>query len=180
MLANSAAGFGGLVTMAPEKNELLSDNVHAIYQTAAGILILAGLAHMTMDYGHVYKFRDIPENPTIMSFAELDGSPEASAVDAEGNIVIAPTHSILRVDIGGQVDELYKTTEYLTYPTSAAIDKSGSIYVAMRFFVLRLIPQGDGYKAEWLMPEYCRSFKLDKRICTCNGEANNRVKSPLF
>lgn len=149
---------------------LLSDNVHAIYKTPAGILVLVGLNHMGLNYGHLYKFTDSPENPAARSVAKLDGSPEASVVQADGNIIVATNHSVLRVDSDGQVHKIYKSEEYLTYPTSVAIDRNGDIYVAMRFFVLRLIPHGGGYEPEWLMPEQCRSFNLDKYICICNGE----------
>lgn len=149
---------------------LLSDNVHAIYQTKAGILILVGLNHMGLNYGQVYKFRDVSDKVDATLVAKIDGSPEASTVETDGNVIIATPHSVLRVGTDGKVNEIYKSGEYLTYPTSAALDINGIIYVAMRFFVLRLIPQGTGYKAEWLMPGQCRSFSLEKYICTCSGE----------
>ncbi len=152
--------------------KLLSDNVHAIYQTKAGILILVGLDHMGLNYGNVYKFKDAPDEVDTSLVAKLDGSPEASTVETGGNVIIATPHSVLRVGNDGKVNEIYKSGEYLTYPTSAALGINGIIYVAMRFFVLRLVPQGSGYKAEWLMPEQCRSFNLEKYICTCNGAGN--------
>jgi hypothetical protein len=150
--------------------KLLSDNVHAIYESSAGILILVGLNHMGLNYGQVYRFTDISVKVATVPVAKLDGSPEASIIEEDGNIIIATDHSVLRLNTDGQISEIYKTEEYLTYPTSAAIDPNGIIYVAMRFFVLRLIPRTDGYKAEWLMPEQCRSLKLDKNICTCNSD----------
>lgn len=150
--------------------ELLSENVHAIYQINSTILILTGLNHLGLDYGHLYRFSDISDNVNVMSVAYLYGSPEASTVEAGGNIIIATPNRVLQVGPEGKVDELFKSGEHLTYPTSVGVDTNGNIYVAMRFFVLRLIPQGSGYNAEWLMPEQCRSFNLEKYICTCNGE----------
>jgi len=152
--------------------ELLSENVHAIYQIKTSILILTGLSHMGLNFGRIYKFNDTVDKPTVTSVAILGGAPEASAVDSGGNnMVIATPDRVLRVDINGKVNEMYKSGEHLTYPTSVAVDTSGNIYVAMRFFVLRLIPQqGSGYTAEWLMPEQCRAFRLDKYICGCNAK----------
>ena len=153
--------------------ELLSENVHAIYQIKTSILILTGLSHMGLNFGRIYKFNDdTVDKPTVTSVAILGGAPEASAVDSGGNnMVIATPDRVLRVDINGKVNEMYKSGEHLTYPRSVAVDTSGNIYVAMRFFVLRLIPQqGSGYTAEWLMPEQCRAFRLDKYICGCNAK----------
>jgi hypothetical protein len=102
--------------------------------------------------------------------ADFGGSPEASTVDS-GGIIIATPERVLRVDKDGKINEMYKSGEHLTYPTSAAVDPNGVVYVAMRFFVLRLIPQKvSGYNAEWLMPEQCRVFKLEKYVCGCEAK----------
>lgn len=151
--------------------ELLSENVHAIYQIKKSILILTGLNHMGLNYGHVYKFDDTSDKATVTSVADLGGSPEASTVDSGDNIIVATPDRVLRVDKDGKTNEMYKSGEHLTYPTSAAVDTNGVVYVAMRFFVLRLIPQeASRYNAEWLMPEQCRVFKLDKYICGCDAK----------
>jgi hypothetical protein len=151
--------------------ELLSENVHAIYQIKKDILILTGLSHMGLNYGHVYKFDDTSSKATVTSVTDLGGSPEASTVDIGDNIVVATPDRVLRVDKDGKTNEMYKSGEHLTYPTSATVDRNGVVYVAMRFFVLRLIPQeASGYNAEWLMPEQCRVFKLEKYICGCEAK----------
>ncbi len=151
--------------------ELLSENVHAIYQIKKTILILTGLNHMGLNYGHVWKFDDTSDKATVTSVADLGGSPEASTADSGDTIVVATPDRVLRMDKDGKTNEMYKSGEHLTYPTSAAVDTNGVVYVAMRFFVLRLIPQEvSGYTAEWLMPEQCRVFKLDKYICVCDAK----------
>src|SRR5580704_7859879 len=151
--------------------KLLSDNVHAIYQIKSSILILTGLSHLGLNFGRIYKFDDTVDKPTVTSVVILGGSPEASTLGSgDDNMIIATPDRVLRVDADGKVNEMYKSGEHLTYPTSVAVDTNGNIYVAMRFFVLRLIPQqGSRYNAEWLMPGQCRVFKLDKYICGCNG-----------
>ncbi len=124
---------------------------------------------MGLNYGHVYKFNDTPDKAIVTSVADLGGSPEASTVDSGGNIIVATPDSVLRVDKEGKINEMYQSGEHLTYPTSAAVGSNRVVYVAMRFFILRLIPQeASRYNAEWLMPEQCRVFKLDKYICGCN------------
>ena len=148
--------------------ELLSENVHAIYQIEKDILILTGLNHMGLNYGHAYKFDDTSGKVTVTLVTDLGGSPEAATVNSGDNIIVATRDRVLRVHKDGKANEMYKSGEHLTYPTSAAVDANGVVYVAMRFFVLRLVPQeASAYNAEWLMPEQCRVFKLEKYICGC-------------
>jgi hypothetical protein len=150
---------------------LLSENVHAIYQVKKNILILTGLNHLGLNYGHVYRFDDTSDKATVTPVADLGGSPEASTVYSGDSLVVATPDRVLRVDKEGKNTEIYKSEEHLTYPTSAAVDANGVVYVAMRFFVLRLIPQeASGYNAEWLMPEQCRVFKLEKYVCGCDAK----------
>ncbi len=151
--------------------KLLSDDVQGFYKTSSGILILVGLTHLLSDYGQVYKYVDIAGKPTTVLLAELDGSPNASIVEADGRVLIATKKSVLRLDANGKIDNLYRPSERLT-PHSVAIDGDGSIYVGMRFFVLRLTPQTDSYSSEWLMPEDCRSFYFNGTNCICYSGAD--------
>ncbi len=149
---------------------LLPDNVHAIYETPDGIFVLLGLAHLGSDTGEIVQFIDGPEEVSFKRVANLGGSPEASVVGPDGQIVVATMRSVVRVDHAGRVHELYKSGEELTYPTSVVIEENGSIFVAMRFFVLRLVPHQDTYQSQWLMPQTCRSFKTVKYICYCTAK----------
>jgi hypothetical protein len=149
--------------------KLLPENVHAIYETPDGIFVLVGLAHLSEDSGEIVQFIDGPEKVSFRRVASLGGSPEASALDPDGQIVIATMHSVLRVDHSGKVHELYKSGEHLTYPTSLVVGGNGNIFVAMRFFVLRLVSDNGAYQPQWLMPKKCRSFKSVKYICTCTA-----------
>lgn len=148
--------------------KLLPNNVHAIYQTSQGSLILVGLHHSGLDYGNVYKYSGPGGKHTVL-LAKLDGSPEASTIAPDGGVIIAMSHSVLRLEQNGQIHKLYRTAEDLTYPTSVVVDGDGIVYVAMRFFVLRLAPQKGQYAVQWLMPEKCSSTKLEKYICSCTG-----------
>lgn len=151
-----------------ENRKLLSDNVHEIYQTADGVFVLVGLAHLSLDSGKLYKFTDTIDEVSVTQLADLDGSPEASTVDADGRFVVATPRSVVAIDYAGHVHKLYKSGESLTYPTSVVVDTHGNILVGMRFFVLRLIPGSNGdYLPQWLMAKECQSFKIVKNICIC-------------
>ena len=150
--------------------KLLSENVHSILQTPNGVFVLVGLVHLSLDDGKIYQFTETAEQVKVTHVADLGGSPETSTVDPDGRVVIATPKSVLAFDYSGNVRELYTSGENLTYPTSIVVDGNGDIFVAMRFFVLRLVPTSVGvYRPEWLMSKQCQSFKIVKRICTCTA-----------
>lgn len=152
-----------------EAKKLLEQNVHSIYETPDGVFVLAGLAHLGIDNGEIDQFTNKPEKVSLKYKASLGGSPEASALGPEGQIIIATMGSVLLVDHAGKVHELYRSGENLTYPTSVVVKANGDIFVAMRFFVLRLVSDNGAYRADWLMPKKCRSFKMVKYICNCTA-----------
>src|SRR5262249_10255619 len=123
-----------------DAKKLLPQNVHAIYKTPDGIFVLAGLAHLSQDTGEIDQFIETPDEISLRFIATLRGSPEASVMRSDGQIVVATMHSVLLVDHVGKVHELYKSGEDLVYPTSVVVDGQGNIFVAMRFFVLQLVP----------------------------------------
>jgi hypothetical protein len=149
--------------------KLLPLNVHSILVTPGATFVLAGLAHLSLDNGEIDQFIETEDQVTLKYLANLGGSPETSTVDPDGQIVVATMRSVLRVDYAGKVHKLYNSGEDLTYPTSVVVDRNGDIFVAMRFFLLRLVPESSEYKPQWLMPKKCQSFKIVKRICTCTG-----------
>jgi hypothetical protein len=152
-----------------DTKKLLSENVHAIHQTPEGIFVLAGLAHLGEDNGEIDQVIDTPDKISVRFVANLGGSPEASTVQQDGQIVVATMRSVLLVDHTSKIHELYKSGERLVYPTSVVVDGQGNIFVAMRFFVLQLVPHNDSYDSQWLMPTRCRSVKLVKYECACTG-----------
>jgi hypothetical protein len=173
LLGFDAGEFGGGLWWfskdGKEEKKLLPQNVHAIYETPDGVFVLAGLAHLGLDSGEIDQFTTTPERVSVKYVASLGGSPEASALTPDGQIVIATMSSVLLVDASGKVQQLYKSGENLTYPTSVVVQENGDIFVAMRFFVLRLISDNNVYQSDWLMPKKCQSFKMVKYICTCTA-----------
>jgi len=156
--------------------KLLPQNVHAIYETPDGIFVLAGLAHLSLNNGEIDQFTDAPEKVSLKFVANLNGSPEASIVGPKGQIVIATPHSVLLFD-HNRIREVYKSGEDLIYPTSVVMEGNGEIFVAMRFFVLRLAPDNADYGPDWLMPAKCRAFRTTRNICRCTAP-KLKSKSP--
>lgn len=153
-----------------ENRKLLSDNVHTILQTSHGVFVLVGLLHLSLDEGKIYQFTETAEEVRVTLFATLDGSPEASTVDPDGQIIVATEKTVESIDHSGKVSKLYASGEELTYPTSVVVGENGNIYVGMRFFVLMLARTGNAsYRPEWLMSRKCQTFKVVERICSCTA-----------
>lgn len=167
-----AGEFGGGLWLLSSEGynpvHLLTENVHAIFQTPSGIRVLVGLSHLGMDYGAVYGLEDTPET-VATRLADLGGSPQASALDENGNILVATPHSVLRLDASDQIHEIYESHEPLIHPTSITKASDGTLYVGMAFFVLRLERQADGYRGTWLMSEKCRTFEESHYFCACTA-----------
>ena len=151
-----------------DSKKLLSNNVHAIYETADGMFVLAGLAHLGLDSGEVDQFIDTPDRVTLRWMKNLRGSPEASMVSPDGRFVVATPRGVeIFYSIG--IVRVLGSGEDLIYPNSVVVDENDDIFIGMRFFVLRLHPVDGGYRPDWLMPKSCRSFKTVKYMCTCTG-----------
>ena len=72
------------------------DNIKGIYQTPAGILAVAGLAHLTSNRGIVYKvFKNASGSWQAKNWVALPGAPRSSALCNGGSLYIAC--------VGGQI-----------------------------------------------------------------------------
>jgi len=173
LIGFDAGEFGGglwwFSTDGKDSTKLLPQNVHAIYKTPDGIFVLAGLAHLSLNSGEIDQFTETPDKVSLKFVVSLGGSPEASTLGPEGQIVIATPHSVLLFDHSLKLHELYKSGEDLTYPTSVVIERNGEVFVAMRFFLLRLVPEEADYRPDWLMPAKCQAFKTTRNICRCTA-----------
>ena len=92
--------WGGELNFVSDKGDrrlLLQDNVNAILRTSDGLIVITGLAHMTLRYGSVYLVR--PDNQGAWSIEKklvLPGSPagiqqmsdEEVLIDTSGGTVI--------------------------------------------------------------------------------------------
>jgi len=174
LIGSDAGEFGGGLWWfsrdGGETRKLLSENVKAIYETPKGIIVLTGLAHLSLNDGGVYTFSATQDEVKIKWLVPIGRSPEASSLDGNGNILIATTDSVLRLTFDGKIETLYEPKETLVYPTSVEVDRTGTISVGMRFFILQLKPNQSGlYVGHWLMRDKCTKTKLSKYICTCVG-----------
>lgn len=119
-LAGSNRGeWGGeLVLIAPDGTHqiLFKDNIHEIFRTEIGIIVVAGLSHLINSSGRVYLVTEVGSTLDYTLLFGLDAAPEKSWMTADGEIFITTSYgtSIIRTD-GTLKRVLCKNHEYIKY-----------------------------------------------------------------
>jgi hypothetical protein len=174
LLAYDAGEFGGGLWLTNENGSetkrILSDNVRAVIPIDSGILVLSGLAHMTMDFGNAFIFSN-PDglNISLQHSVHLDGSPSAYAKGADGSVLFVTTYGLDKITKSGELQRLtyFPRWTRMQYPNSMVIATDGAIFIGMRMFVLRLTATSTGYNQDWLLPNSCRKFEIRELDCVC-------------
>lgn len=149
---------------------ILQDNIQGIARVGSEVLILRGLAHLTSDRGQVSKLvRDENGNFRVQDLVDLKSVPRSFAVESSGSILISLEDKIVRVKTSGAMETL-KAMPLNYLNVSMAVTNSGTVYLGMWGFVVRLIPTREGIKEQWLAPRNCQKFSFKNEECICQGE----------
>jgi hypothetical protein len=132
---------------------LLSNvDIHAMFQTTKGVVVLEGLAHIASDKGSAFF---VPASSWASSaatkIADLHSSPEASVQESPDTLLIATNKAVLRLNAAGLLTTLFEQPNGFLGPRSI-LSTDRQIYVGMRGYVLRLHPSSTGYLSQWLIP----------------------------
>ena len=190
LLGFDAGEFGGGLWWSNDdgsiSRKLLDHNIRGIISTSP-ILILAdaplrrgarekGSDGNTVDdplsglrsSGEIFAISE-DNGESMHLIANLDGMPQTFVQESDNFILVTTETGVFRVNPNGAVEALAHGLFWGVYPNSMAISHDGTIYIGMRMFVVRLIPQSGGYTEEWLLPNECRSFKIRDMECACRG-----------
>jgi len=174
LLAYDGGEWGGGLWLTSEDGSktkrIVENNVRAVVPIEGGILVLSGLAHMTEDFGNAFIFSN-PDglNIALQHTVHLDGEPSAYAKQPDGSVLFVTTRGLCRITQFGELKNLtyFPRWTLSQYPNSMVVASDGSIFIAMRMFVLKLHQESGGYSAEWLLPNACRSFYVKQYDCVC-------------
>jgi hypothetical protein len=153
-------------------DEFDSENVRNIFTYRDSVIVLQGLAHMSLDRGKVIRLsrqRDGRWRAALL--CKLNGEPQVCLQDGDGSWIIVTHKTILRMKADGKQQTL-GTSEFTSglYPNSIARTLDGVIYLGMRHFVARLIPTDKHYRAELLVPTDLPLFDHDPFDDLISGE----------
>ena len=150
------------------RRKLLEENVRGLIETRWGILVLTGLAHLSLDQGKVFRLHHSgvgewePDQTAL-----LDGAPQTFISESPDTVLVITNKSLVRLR-SGLLDALTTSVRYEGLsPNSVVLAKDGVIYVGMRHFVTRLTPRSLGYHEEWFVPNTCKRFELKEYDCVC-------------
>jgi hypothetical protein len=145
---------GGLWWASPDGTRtkpLTGENVQAFVQRGEDVLVFTGLAHMGYDRGAAYLFRSTSRDGEITHIGDLDSAPYAALLESNGSVLVALSNGVVTLRPDGSFVRLYKQEEMpILYPNSVAGEEGDTIFVGMRFYVLRLHRRADGvYESTW-------------------------------
>lgn len=172
LIGSDAGEWGGnlfwLKTDGSRKTELLNDNVRGIVKVGKDVFILSGMAHLGTDEGKIYKLKtDEKGTLKIELLTDLKTQPQSFAVETGESFLVALNDKILRVKTSGEINTLKETNFLYLYPNSMTVTSAGVIYVGMRLFLVRFVPNENGYTEEWLVPQDCQKFAEKDFDCVC-------------
>ena len=107
--------------------QLLTRNVHAIFARGQETLVLTGVAHMGIDEGAAWAYRD---GGAMLRVADLGSSPGAFAVAPGREVLIVTNKGVLRLTTANAVEPLLSNDSLSgLYPESLALGTGGEIFV---------------------------------------------------
>ncbi|BDU74544.1 hypothetical protein [Mesoterricola silvestris] len=131
-----------------------AENVRDILPDGGSFLVAQGLAHMSLDRGKVIRVsREAKGKWKAELVADLGSAPCLCLKDGDDSWIIFTMEAMLRLRRKGPMETLgqFEFAGWL-YPNSIARAGDGAIYVGMRHFVARVLPDGDRYEVELLVP----------------------------
>jgi virginiamycin B lyase len=150
---------------------LRAGNVHAIVQTSSGVLAFTGVAHITIDEGSVFRLdRDSHGAWNAIRVSDLDGAPEAVSVVSPTDILVATNGSLWQVNDSGHAQKLHALDTRGFYASSLTAHDTGTMFLAMRQYIVRLTQTGSSYAEQWFAPADCPTFVGGEGdSCKCVG-----------
>jgi hypothetical protein len=169
LIGSDAGEWGGKLQWVSEdastRKDLLKDNIRGILRVGTKTFVLSGMAHLDVDNGFLYEV----VNGEVRLVEDFKTQPQTFALEGPDSVVIVFNNRLVRLLSTGVTKTAKEITFNSLYPNSATIDRSGTIYVGMRLFVVRFVPDASGYTEEWLVQRECQIFQQKNFDCLCSG-----------
>jgi hypothetical protein len=163
---------GELDWIAPDgrRTMLLDDNIHALVPTARGVLVLAGLDHLSVSGGSLYLIAPSDGAPAPpREIAKLGASAENYTVAADGSVLVLTGEGLYGTSPADDTKKLAALDSATFYPNSMAVSQKGAVYIGMRHYVVRLVPKNSAYEEQWWAPRQCAALtrEAENKPCSC-------------
>lgn len=140
-----------------------ADNVLSLLPYKGGVLAVQGVDHMGLDLGKVEKItRQKDGRWRADLLVNLGNAACACIEDGDDQWIVVTTERVLRLHLDGMLQPLAQAAFMGSlYPNSIARASDGVLYIGMRHFVARLIPDGQSFRVELLVPTVLPLFDPD-------------------
>ena len=150
------------------------ENVVGLVSLKGQPVALVGLDHQAIGPGKVLGINEASSRVKVDILAWIYGQPRAWA-SHDDSLLVATVRGLYRISPPRYEQMTVLHLDGLG-PTSVVALESSEIFIGMSLFVLRLIPEGEHYREQWLMPTDCRRYEVTDSDCLCLGKADKAVK----
>lgn len=135
-----------------KRREISRDQVLSFLEKDGEIYALKGLAHLGYSHGALIKFRSGGNGSWYAeAVAILPGEPGPYTWVGPKEILLIAGGKLVRLHLDGDRKTLHESQWGFGRASSLVAKGDGTVYVGSGGVVIRLTPQGDGYREEWLV-----------------------------
>lgn len=154
-----------------KKIQLLQDNPVELLRQDDYVIMVAGLAHLSIRRGHLVAIRLNPDyTASTDEILNLGNAPSAVTRVGPDSLLIATPAGVLAVSIRERATKpLYSNANwYMVEPNSIVRSSAGVIYVGMRRAIAVLTPVESGFHETWLVAGTCPRQVRSDSISSCS------------
>jgi hypothetical protein len=162
--------FGGglwwLATDGSSREPISNRNVRAILRTREQqVIALVGLAHLSLDEGAVLELSSAAGRWQVARSIDLGSVPLDVSLEPGGALILV-SKGLVRYRSGSAVR--VHEFQHVLHPNSVVVS-AGVVFVGMRYAVLKLEPEANGFREAWLVPPGCAALRVpdDSSACQC-------------
>ncbi|MCE9521054.1 MAG: hypothetical protein K8S25_01320, partial [Alphaproteobacteria bacterium] len=138
-------------------------NIVSLQRTGERALAFSGLNHLGWSFGEISRVERRDGKWQTCRLRDLGSVPYAVIADGPQWLVLAES-GLARFDAGGTIQHLgrFAFLEPGLYPNSMVKMPDGTIFVGIRHFVARLLPEHGKYRDQLLLPADKPQFEYDE------------------
>lgn len=149
--------WGGSLQLLDAKGDppkqILDKNVLQMFQVQSAVLVITG--NLPANEGSLWLYSNMHgQGWAIEKKADLKVYPRAIG-KSNGGILLVSSDGVYLVNDGFKILQLAALPLLDIGPNSVAEDTRGAIYIGMKAFVIRLVPNQTGYAHEWFTEPGC-------------------------
>jgi hypothetical protein len=134
--------------------EVAKGNVRGLVAFGDDVVSIEGFTFMSLSEGNLRWLHRDGGAWKQVALVPLDTGPETFAI-ANDALYVVTLKSLVRAGRDRKATVVQPVPSGGLYRNSMVVDETGTLWLGMRDFVVRLAPQGGGYEQTWFVRERC-------------------------